>query len=305
MAEQTVIAIGRNIFPSRPSRVKIGQVDRDDDEHAEEDRPRHLDGGAREERRRWLAGSATKSGSPVGSCSARRRMKFSIMTTAPSTIRPKSIAPSDIRFADTPKSRMPMKPASIERGMTAATMSDGPHVAQEEEEDGDDEERAFEQVLRDRVRGAVDDLALVVEGRDRACPPGSVFCDLRDPRPSPGSPTSLAVLALEHDDHAGHRLALAVAGHRALPRHGADAHVGHVADEDRARRRPRRHDAPRGRRRPVARPMPRTVKRSERCSMKPPLKEALLSATASTTWCSDEAVALELRAGRRPRGTAA
>ena len=75
-------------------------------------------------RRRWLAGSATKSGSPVGSCSARLRMKFSIMTTAPSTIRPKSIAPSDMRFADTPKSRMPRKPASMARGMTEATISD-------------------------------------------------------------------------------------------------------------------------------------------------------------------------------------
>ena len=38
MAEQTVMAIGRNIFPSRPSSVKIGQVDGDDDEDAEEDR---------------------------------------------------------------------------------------------------------------------------------------------------------------------------------------------------------------------------------------------------------------------------
>ena len=35
---------------------------------------------------------------------------------------------------------------------------------------------------------------------------------------------------------------------------------------------------------PVARPLPRTVKRSERCSTKPPLKEALLSATDCTTW---------------------
>ena len=38
---------------------------------------------------------------------------------------------------------------------------------------------------------------------------------------------------------------------------------------------------------PVARPLPRTVKRSERCSTKPPLNEALLAVTASTTWCSD------------------
>ncbi len=52
-----------------------------------------------------------------------RRTRFSAITTAPSTIRPKSIAPSDMRFADTPVRRIPMKPLSIARGMTPATMS--------------------------------------------------------------------------------------------------------------------------------------------------------------------------------------
>ena len=51
-------------------------------------------------------------------------MKFSIITTAPSTMRPKSIAPSDMRFAETPKTLIPKKPASIAIGITAATMSD-------------------------------------------------------------------------------------------------------------------------------------------------------------------------------------
>ena len=41
-----------------------------------------------------------------------------------------------------------------------------------------------------------------------------------------------AVLALEHDDHAGHRLALPVAGDGAASGHGPDPDVGHVADED-------------------------------------------------------------------------
>ena len=56
--------------------------------------------------------------------SARRRTKFSIITTAPSTMSPKSMAPSDIRLADTPKRRMPMNPTSIESGITAATISE-------------------------------------------------------------------------------------------------------------------------------------------------------------------------------------
>ena len=37
---------------------------------------------------------------------------------------------------------------------------------------------------------------------------------------------------------------------------------------------------------PATRPLPRTVKRSERCSTKPPLKDALFAETASTTWWS-------------------
>ena len=42
----------------------------------------------------------------------------------------------------------------------------------------------------------------------------------------------LAVLALQHDDHAGHALALAVARDGALARHRADRHVRDVADVD-------------------------------------------------------------------------
>ena len=45
------------------------------------------------------------------------------MTTAPSTSSPKSIAPSDMRLADTPNRRMPMNPTSIDSGITAATIS--------------------------------------------------------------------------------------------------------------------------------------------------------------------------------------
>ena len=34
------------------------------------------------------------------------------------------MAPSDMRLAETPKTRMPRNPTSIERGMTAATISE-------------------------------------------------------------------------------------------------------------------------------------------------------------------------------------
>ena len=56
-----------------------------------------------------------------GSC-ASRRTEFSIITTAPSTTIPKSMAPRLIRFAETPNTAMPMKPNSSEIGITAATI---------------------------------------------------------------------------------------------------------------------------------------------------------------------------------------
>ena len=50
-------------------------------------------------------------------------MMFSIMTTEPSTIRPKSMAPRLIRLAETPKVFIPRKLNSMDSGITAATIS--------------------------------------------------------------------------------------------------------------------------------------------------------------------------------------
>ena len=63
-------------------------------------------------------------------------------------------------------------------------------------------------------------------------PCGQRALDLADRLLDPADDV-LRVLALEHDDHAGHDLALAVARDRALPRLGADDDVGHVAQVDR------------------------------------------------------------------------
>ena len=46
-----------------------------------------------------------------------------MMTIEPSTTMPKSIAPRLMRFAETPKMRIMMKPKSIAMGMTEATMT--------------------------------------------------------------------------------------------------------------------------------------------------------------------------------------
>ena len=56
-------------------------------------------------------------------CRASVRNTFSTTMTAPSTMMPKSIAPSDRRFAGMPRTRRPMNVASSASGMTAATMA--------------------------------------------------------------------------------------------------------------------------------------------------------------------------------------
>ncbi|MNV62927.1 hypothetical protein D3C71_1554960 [compost metagenome] len=54
--------------------------------------------------------------------SPKRRRQFSMMITAPSTIRPKSNAPRLIRLADTPPRAMPVSVNSIASGITAAVI---------------------------------------------------------------------------------------------------------------------------------------------------------------------------------------
>ena len=241
MAEQTVIAIGRNIFPSRPSRVKTGTYTATMMRTPKRTGRATSPAALVKNRRRWLAGSATKSGSPVGSRSARLRMKFSIITTAPSTIRPKSIAPRLIRFAETPKSRIPKKATSMESGMTEATISDARTSRRKKKSTAitrSEPSRRFFVTVWD---GAVDDLALVVEGSDLHARRQRLL-DLGDPRLHPRGHV-LAVLALEHDDHARHRLALPVAGDGAAAGQRAHPDVGHVPEEDRHALDRGQHDA--------------------------------------------------------------
>src|SRR3569623_1692167 len=57
--------------------------------------------------------------------SARRTISASTSTTALSTSIPKSIAPSEIRFADTPQTCMPINATNRERGITQATHHQG------------------------------------------------------------------------------------------------------------------------------------------------------------------------------------
>ena len=124
-----------------------------------------------------------------------------------------------------------MKPTSIDSGITAATISAARTSRRNTNSTSDDEQRPFDQVLPHRVRRAVDDLGLVVERHDRSPPAASATISAI--RAFTRSPTSLPFSPLSMMTMPATRLALAVARHGALARHGADAHLGHVA-----RRRP-------------------------------------------------------------------
>ena len=128
-----------------------------------------------------------------------------------------------------------------------------------------DEQAALDEVLPDGVGRPVDQVRLVVEGHERhaarAAWPRSSATRSRirvDDR--------LAVLALQHDDHAGDdspRPSRVTAPWRGI---GAASNVGHVAE-------PERHAVDGGDQHGPQvvgvsiSPMPRTVYRSPRCSM--------------------------------------
>ena len=88
---------------------------------------------------------------------------FSIMMTVESTTMPKSTAPSEMRFAGVSRRRpCPQKAMSSASGMLSAVMSAARRVPEEEEEHDRDEEHPDEQVLEDRVRRELHEVAAVV-----------------------------------------------------------------------------------------------------------------------------------------------
>ena len=119
-ASTTVIAIGWNIFPSTPVRAKIGRYTA-----PMMPRPNRLGRITSEVAAAVVASrSLSVSSRPRRCCSSpKRRRQFSMMITAPSTIRPKSSAPRLIRLPETPPRTMPVRVNSIASGITAAVIS--------------------------------------------------------------------------------------------------------------------------------------------------------------------------------------
>ncbi len=86
------------------------------------------------------------------------------MITAPSTMMPKSIAPKLIRLALTLVSTMPVIVMAMDRGMTQAGDQRGADVAEDQEQHGHDQRRAFQQIVLDRADGGLDQVGAVVHG---------------------------------------------------------------------------------------------------------------------------------------------
>ena len=118
-ASMTVMAMGWNIFPSIPVSARIGRYT-----SVMISTPKNIglptcSPASCTAARRSFAVSLR----PNSCCfSPSTRTMFSTITTAPSMIRPKSTAPSDMRFPDTPPKVMPIRANKNDRGMAKATI---------------------------------------------------------------------------------------------------------------------------------------------------------------------------------------
>jgi len=112
-----VYAIGAKIRPSWRCSVKIGMFAR-----------MMISIENSVGRPTWIVASRIVAQRVSVSCGPRssdsRRKMFSTTMTAPSTMIPKSIAPSDSRFAGMPRMVSPMNVASSESGIITATIAD-------------------------------------------------------------------------------------------------------------------------------------------------------------------------------------
>ena len=99
------------------------QEARDDDGGREEDRLRDLGRGVEDRRQLAVETVGALARTVCAVASARWRKMFSTMITVASTMMPKSIAPIDSRFADSPLSTRMTTANSSAKGMVAATIS--------------------------------------------------------------------------------------------------------------------------------------------------------------------------------------
>ena len=91
---------------------------------------------------------------------------FSTMITVASTTRPKSIAPTDSRLADSPVSSSSTMANASANGMVAAMMQRAAQIAQEHPLHQEDQHDALQHVVQHGVGGDVDQVGAVVDPLD-------------------------------------------------------------------------------------------------------------------------------------------
>ena len=91
---------------------------------------------------------------------------FSTMITVASTIRPKSIAPTDSRFADSPRTTMRPMAKESANGMVAATMRALRRLPRNSPLQEEDQHDAQHHVVQHRVRRDVDEVGAIVDPLD-------------------------------------------------------------------------------------------------------------------------------------------
>src|SRR3954469_15417999 len=105
------------------------------------------------------------SDSDIGVVCVRRRKIASTMMTVASTIRPKSIAPTDSRFADSPRSTRMITAKNSANGMVAPTIS-ALRRSPKDPLQQHDQENADHHVVQHGVGGEFDQVAAVVDAFD-------------------------------------------------------------------------------------------------------------------------------------------
>ena len=145
---------------------------------------------------------------------------FSITTTAPSTIRPKSSAPRLIRLALMSNRFIADAANRNESGMTSAVMIAARTLPEREEQHGDHQQRAQRRGCA-RPSRMVASTSLVRSSTGLTTTPcGRLRADLRRAARRRARATVAAVLAQQHQGGADHDLAAVFAG-RAQPRRAA------------------------------------------------------------------------------------
>jgi len=151
------------------------------------------------------------------------------MTTEPSTMSPKSMAPRLMRLPEIPAWTMPVKGHEHGEGYSKRDDKSTPKVAEKEQEDRDNEQASLDQVSADGLDGASDKVGAVVKGFD-AHAAGKRLLNGGEPLfHTVGN--DAGILSNEHHGDADNNLSLAVLGSKALPNHGRKTHVTYVPHE--------------------------------------------------------------------------